>query len=171
MFQDQVLPKIIERCQKALEQSWGVGHTYEVKQSLEFWQEVLRGRREKPYDPEAPRAAGKYVVIRASAHITTDEWTNVGLMVFDWSDNQIFAKVGPFDRAIARRDLGAADHWKEYLHLYPKNYPTLEQVRRSLQATGHFMSHVQMTEPRSLLLDDENIRHLYDSMVLGLPYE
>lgn len=105
---------------------------------------------------------GKWVKIRVTKNPSLDEWTNVGVMVFDEYGKRIYGKMN-FDRAIQRGD---ASYWilerdKEY-----ERYNTLEDVDRALNSMGHAMSSIQVTEPLPSAIRD-NYDDLFRLMVLG----
>jgi hypothetical protein len=169
MFQDCGIEEHIDACHAGIaDVRYGDEYRAAVLRALQYWQGIQTKRITEPYDPGSagPRVAGKYVIVRCTHHVSSDEWTNIGCLVYDQDGKQIFARMGPYDRAIARGDLHP--EYAEHLDSYPKTVEHIEQVERSMTSLGHFMSSIQMTAPRPCILHEENSESIYLNFVLGL---
>jgi hypothetical protein len=109
---------------------------------------------------------GRYTVIRAAANPSRDEWTNVGLIVFNEGGDRVYYKVD-FTRAFARGDMRP-----ELAESYGNCYSRLDhigQLERTLQGTGHAMSCIQLREPLpTAVLGERYYDELFDHFVTGL---
>lgn len=162
-YQRQYLIERIEKLRKALGTATG-DHIAALEEVIAFWKEAIK----TPYDTDNTRLWGKYVVVRTTHSVSSDEWTNIGVIIFDSEGKQIWAKMGPFDRAIRRGDLDIHDEQHTRGKELPKAYQTLEQVERALQSMGHAMSSIQITPPRATSVDIECCWSIYDDFILGL---
>ncbi len=160
MFQEDAVRGFISACQKRLDDDIGPLTREAVSHCLAFWQKTL----DKPYQEPVSVRYGRYVVIRVTHSTASDEWTNVGVMAFDMSGQGVFAKLGPFERAVVRGDLKGMSVPENYL----ERYPDLESVDISLSAMGHAMSRIQLTQPLGMVIDDEVFCSIYQSKVLGV---
>ena len=161
-YVEEMLQKLRKKAHDAIHADQPAPLLDAYQQCIDFWVEALK----TPYDTDQPQTWGSYVVMRASHHPSTDEWTNIGVMVYDKDGKQIWAKMGPFDRAIARGDLTA--HTAKGCDQRHKAYESIEQVKRALESLGHAMSSIQITEPRATAIDPECCWSIYQSFVLGV---
>lgn len=166
MYQDCAIEEFISDCQEGLLMiGYGEDYIAAVQANLDFWLRVQEDRKTNPWNPDAPRTkAGNYVIVRATRHVGFGEWTNIGCLVFDHDGKQVFHRMGPFGRAIYRGDLRPGYVRKDHYKLYDD----IEDVRQALRSDGHFMSYIQMTEPRITHLGEENYESIYHDFVLGL---
>jgi hypothetical protein len=166
MYQDCAIDGFIEACELGLKETrYGDDYIAAVQANLDFWLGVKESRKINPYNPNAPRSkAGNYVIIRATAHVGYDEWTNIGCLIFDHDGKQVFHRMGPFGRAIYRGDLRPGYISKEHYKLYDH----IDDVHQALQSDGHFMSSIQMTKPRITHLGEEEFESTYHDFVLAL---
>ena len=106
---------------------------------------------EHPLDHDSPRNWGWYVILRVG-EVIRDEWTNVGVLVYNRDEDLIWSCYDSLDRAISRGD--AHQHWptETYLAQYHEAVPTMNAVRSALGRDGHSLSCMQMTEPRGTYL-------------------
>ena len=163
MHQITYIQEIVKECEEGLVKyaHLGAKYTNAINQAIDYWKSVIKNRS----DVQEERKAGSYVIVFARNHKTNDEITNIGIMVFDEEGKLVFRRMGPFDRAIYRGDLNPS--YIEYLDKYGENY-TLEIVKQALESDGHYMSSIQMSQPRKLILHEENYESTYQSFVLGL---
>jgi hypothetical protein len=132
-----------------------------------FWLREEAERQKTPYNPDAKSEWGKYVVIRASHDQLTDEWTNIGVMVFNKAGERVFCKIGPMQRAIARGDLNQGCGVDSF-EAISERYQTMEDVEQALRSDGHYMSNIQLTGPRGTNIDLECCYQLWQKMVMGI---
>lgn len=169
MYQESAIDKLIALTARHLEKvDWPMGLSVRdgIQNSHDFWVRAKARRREPEFTME-DRVYGHWVRVRATRHIASDEWTNVGVLMYDAVyGEQKFARVGPFDRAIVRGDM--MRDWAPRFEDFADRYKTIEQVRQSLRSTGHHMSPVQLGEPLGCVVDDEHFENLYLMMVLGV---
>lgn len=107
---------------------------------------------------------GKYVKVRVTRDVVLDEWTNVGIIIFDDNGKQVYSKLD-FTRAYEKKDLTQEGRKKD-ITAFVEIFQTLEQVKRALNSTGHMMSSVQLTDPEATALDSD-FDHLFRRLVLG----
>ena len=112
---------------------------------------------------------GSYVVVRCCNDSGVDEWTNVGVMVYDCDGRQVWARMGPYHRAKMRGDF--PDFLTEkMLDNYPSTKRHIGDVYLSQSSQGHAMGQVQMKKPLPLILDERACYSLYLKLVVGLRY-
>ena len=134
-----------------------------------FWERVIKERETKPFVSDkshvTQRKWGQYVIVRTTRRLSSDEWTNIGVMVFDENGKKVFNRIGPYERAIKRGDMRSEPSW---LPSYCDLNATLEDIKKTLTHDGHYMSSIQMTEPRGTNIDPECCWHIYEDMVLAV---
>lgn len=106
---------------------------------------------------------GKYTVMRTTQDPMRDEWTNIGVIVFDPDGNQIYARMG-FERALARGDI--SEQVAGYSTERYKAYEHIEQVERALESQGHMMSSIQIRAPLPCMMR-ESYDDLFELFVVG----
>jgi hypothetical protein len=167
VFQFQVVEQMAAACRAALDRYPTPEWRFAVGECYAFWLRRLAERQAAPGVELADDPWGKYVIIRTSHHPSSDEWTNIGCMVYDKTGGRVFEKFGPLDRATARGD--ARPHLPDFFPgAYTSRYTELADVERSLGSMGHAMSFIQMTEPRGCAIHDEVCWHLYTCDVLDI---
>lgn len=138
-----------------------------VLRCLAHWEAVRAKRVAEPYDPDARQEYGNYVNVRVSRRPSSDEWTNVGVLLYGTDEKLLGHLIGPFDRAVRRGDIDQ-DGALDYVRLFPSRYDTLGCVRQLLGSTGHFMSCVQLTAPRGSVAHEDVLWSIYQKDVLGV---
>lgn len=128
-----------------------------VKNAVKYWEDNYQ---ENP----SYGKAGQYVIVHAKNFYSNNEWTNIGVIVFDENGKKVFDRMGPFGRAIGRGDLKVFQ--TQFLPDYAKRFETLDDVKQSLGSTGHAMSNVQITEPLFIRLHEQCFEQLYQRCVL-----
>lgn len=166
MFQKSAIEGFITACIKGLtNKHYGTEYISAVQRNLTYWQSVVANRAGIP-DTDDPW--GNYVIVHASHHPSSGERTNIGCMIFDQLGNQVFRRMGPFDRAAYRGDINLNQYaGGESLIDYRKDMD-LDDIKRALESMGHAMSSIQMTEPRMTRLSEECYESIYHNFVLGL---
>ena len=111
---------------------------------------------------------GNYILIRASRNILRDEWTNIGLMLFDDKESLVSIKFS-FKRAIDRNDmaldtLGAGEEKLE--SFYTEMFETLDAVKHFRESTSHSMSQIQFGQILTARLQDNTFQDIFEKLVL-----
>lgn len=105
---------------------------------------------------------GHYVVIRVGDSLR-DEWTNIGIMIFNRAGDQIAARMDNLDRAIRRGDIRAdsGQGFIDHVQQYPELFLNMNLVRKTLDSVSHSMSVLQMTQPRATSINDVDMDVLW----------
>lgn len=97
--------------------------------------------------------ATRFCVIRAGDS-RTDEFTNIGMILFDGNGNYHSHKIAKLDRAIRRGDWPEGQDG-EWLHEHVKRVKDLATLEKIQNSTSHIMSTVQFGRLGSSILSPE----------------
>jgi hypothetical protein len=161
------IERSIEKCQRVLATDPRPDMRQAIEECLCYWANAKIYALANP-DAEKERRFhyGLYVVVRVSHRPSSDEWTNIGIMIYD-RNNLVFSKIGPFQRARQRGDL-TEEQDISWITDYAKPMQTIDDVYQRLHSTGHMMSCVQMTEPRAVAIEHDVFWSIYQNFVLGI---
>lgn len=96
-----------------------------------------------------PTLQGYVIKIRAGS-LLRDEWTNIGVLLYDYEGNLVAHKIST-DRAIRRGDLPSTELACWVLEGYPSSCRTLDDAKQTRERS-YTWSCIQITEPGRCLL-------------------